>query len=79
VPKLELHRNKESWESLPPGGSFVCDVPTLALHAINVESAGNYQFIDKESSRGRDIAGITSFLTQIQASKIKIRGKSFER
>jgi hypothetical protein len=30
-----------------------CDVPTLALHGINRESAGNYQFIDEESTRGR--------------------------
>jgi hypothetical protein len=29
------------------------DVPTLALHGINRESAGNYQLIDKESTRGR--------------------------
>jgi hypothetical protein len=30
-----------------------CDVPTLALHGINRESAGNYQLIDEESTRGR--------------------------
>jgi hypothetical protein len=30
-----------------------CDVPTLARHGINRESAGNYQLIDKESIRGR--------------------------
>jgi hypothetical protein len=29
------------------------DVPTLALHGINRESAGNYQLIDEESTRGR--------------------------
>jgi hypothetical protein len=28
-----------------------CDVPTLALHGINIESAGNYQLIDEESTR----------------------------
>jgi hypothetical protein len=28
-------------------------MPTLALHWINRESAGNYQLIDKESKRGR--------------------------
>jgi hypothetical protein len=38
---------------LPSGGSLECDVPTLALHGINRESAGNYQLIDKESTRGR--------------------------
>jgi hypothetical protein len=29
------------------------DVPTLALHGINRESARNYQLIDKESTQGR--------------------------
>jgi hypothetical protein len=38
---------------LPSGGSIECDVPTLALHRINRESAGNYQFIDEESTQGR--------------------------
>jgi hypothetical protein len=28
-------------------------VPTLALHGINGESAGNYQLIDEESIQGR--------------------------
>jgi hypothetical protein len=28
-------------------------VPTLTLHGINRESAGNYQLIDEESTRGR--------------------------
>jgi hypothetical protein len=28
-------------------------VPTLALDGINRESAGNYQLIDEESTRGR--------------------------
>jgi hypothetical protein len=28
-------------------------VPTLALHGINRESAGNYQLIDEESTRGK--------------------------
>jgi hypothetical protein len=30
-----------------------CIAPTLALHGINRESAGNYQLIDEESTRGR--------------------------
>jgi hypothetical protein len=30
-----------------------CDVPTLALHWISREYAGNYQLIDEESTRGR--------------------------
>jgi hypothetical protein len=30
-----------------------CDVPTLALHGINRESARNYQLIDEESTQGR--------------------------
>jgi hypothetical protein len=30
-----------------------CDAPTLALHGINRESAGNYQLIDEESTRRR--------------------------
>jgi hypothetical protein len=38
---------------LPSGGSLECDVPTLALHGINSESAGNYQHIDEESTRRR--------------------------
>jgi hypothetical protein len=28
-------------------------MPTLALHGLNSESAGNYQIIDEESTRGR--------------------------
>jgi hypothetical protein len=38
---------------LPSGGNLECDVPTLALHGINRESAGNHQLIDEESTRGR--------------------------
>jgi hypothetical protein len=38
---------------LPSGGSLKCDVPTLALHGINRESAVNYQLIYEESTRGR--------------------------
>jgi hypothetical protein len=30
-----------------------CDAPTLALHGINRESAGNYRLIDEESTRRR--------------------------
>jgi hypothetical protein len=40
-------------ESLPSGGSLECAVPTLALHGINRESAGNCQLINEESTRGR--------------------------
>jgi hypothetical protein len=55
-------------------------VPTLALHGINGESAGNYHLIDEESTRGRGfLVGIPSLFTRIQAGKIKISGKSFER
>jgi hypothetical protein len=35
------------------GGSLERDVPTLALHGIKWESAGNYHLIDEESNRGR--------------------------
>jgi hypothetical protein len=40
-------------ESLPSGGSLESDVPTLALHGINGESAGNYHLINEESTGGR--------------------------
>jgi hypothetical protein len=40
-------------EMLPSRGRLECNVPTLALHGINGESAGNYHLIDKESTRGR--------------------------
>jgi hypothetical protein len=36
---------------LPSGGFFFCRLPTLALHGINSNSAGNYQLIDEESTR----------------------------
>jgi hypothetical protein len=32
------------------GGFFVRGLPTLALHGINSDSAGNYQLIDEEST-----------------------------
>jgi hypothetical protein len=32
------------------GGFFVLELPTLALHEINCDTAGNYQLIAKESS-----------------------------
>jgi hypothetical protein len=35
---------------LPSGGFFVRELPTLALHGINSESAGSYQLIDVEST-----------------------------
>jgi hypothetical protein len=35
---------------LPSGGFFVCGLPTLALHEIKSDSAGNYQLIDEEST-----------------------------
>jgi hypothetical protein len=84
-------------ESLPSGVSLESDVPTLALHGINGESAGNYYLINEESTGGRGFRrelqahrrgihprkgippGITDLFSRIQAGKIKIRGKSFER
>jgi hypothetical protein len=38
---------------VPSGGSLECNVPTLALHGINGDSAGNDPLIDDESTRGR--------------------------
>jgi hypothetical protein len=35
---------------LPSGGFFICGLPTLTLHGINSDSAGNYQLIDVEST-----------------------------
>jgi hypothetical protein len=35
---------------LPSRGFFVRGLPTLALHGINSDSAGNYQLIDAEST-----------------------------
>jgi hypothetical protein len=35
---------------LPFGGFFICELPTLALHGINDDSAGNYCLMDKEST-----------------------------
>jgi hypothetical protein len=40
-------------ELLPSGGSLESDVPTLALHEINWESAGNNHLINQESTVGR--------------------------
>jgi hypothetical protein len=37
-------------ELLPSGGFFVRGLPTLALHGINSDSAGNYQVKDEEST-----------------------------
>jgi hypothetical protein len=72
-------------------------VPTLTLHRINGESAGNYHLRDEESTGERGfrrelpalkrgihprkgiLPGITSLFTQIRASKIKMRRKSFEQ
>jgi hypothetical protein len=49
---------------LPSGGFFVCGLPTLALHGINSDSAGNYQLIDLESTiRMGFLPGITSLGT----------------
>jgi hypothetical protein len=46
---------------LPSGGFFVHGLPTLALHGRNSDSAGNYQFIDVESTvRMGFLPGITS-------------------
>jgi hypothetical protein len=47
-------QEKTILESLPSGGRLESDAPTLALHRINRESAGNYQLIDEESTRGRE-------------------------
>jgi hypothetical protein len=72
-------------------------VPTLALHGINGDSAGNYHLMDEESAGGRGFRrelpahrqgihpkkeippGITNLFIRIQAGKIEIQGKSFER
>jgi hypothetical protein len=35
---------------LPSGGFFVRGLPTLALHGINSDSAGNCQLIEEEST-----------------------------
>jgi hypothetical protein len=37
---------------IPSRGFFVCKPQTLALHGINGDSAGNYGFIDDESTGG---------------------------
>jgi hypothetical protein len=37
-------------ELLPSGGFFVRGLPTLTLHRINSDSAGNYQLIDEETT-----------------------------
>jgi hypothetical protein len=38
---------------LPSGGLLESDLPTLALHRINGESAGNYHLRDEESTEER--------------------------
>jgi hypothetical protein len=35
---------------LASGGFFIRELPTLSLHGINSDSAGNYQLIDEEST-----------------------------
>jgi hypothetical protein len=37
---------------LPSRGFFVSDLPTLALHGVNCDSASNYHLMDKEATRG---------------------------
>jgi hypothetical protein len=37
---------------LPSGGFFFCELPTLALHKINNDSARKYHLMDKESTVG---------------------------
>jgi hypothetical protein len=82
------------WKSLPSGRLMECDVPTLALHGDYVwnyhhkdkESTGRMGFRRELPAYRRGIhprkgipPGITSLFTQIQAGKIKMRGKPFER
>jgi hypothetical protein len=46
---------------IPAGRFFVPDVPTLALHGLNSNSAGIYQILDKElSGRMFILPGISS-------------------
>jgi hypothetical protein len=48
-----------------PPEEFLRGLPTLALHGINSESAGNYQLIDVESTvRMGFLLGITSSETR---------------
>jgi hypothetical protein len=43
------------------GGFFIRELPTLALHGISGDSAGNYHLMDEESTGGMVIPpGITS-------------------
>jgi hypothetical protein len=59
-----LPGNTSSKTSNPPK-NFVGELPTLALHGINSESAGNYQLIDVESTvRMGFPPGITSLGTR---------------
>jgi hypothetical protein len=45
---------------LPSGGFFIHELPTLALHRINSDSAENYYLMDEESTGGMVIPpGIT--------------------
>jgi hypothetical protein len=50
---VKILPSKESWnkvELLPSRGFFVRGLPTLALHGINSDSAGNYRLIDEKST-----------------------------
>jgi hypothetical protein len=53
VPTLELHGSIIILESLPSRGDLEWDVPTLALHGINGDSAGNYHLMSEESTVAR--------------------------
>jgi hypothetical protein len=62
---LALHGSKESCNFLPSGGYLERNVPTLALHGINRDSAGNYHLIDEEFTIGMVIPpGITRSRTR---------------
>jgi hypothetical protein len=47
---VKILPSEEFWNCYWPGGFFIHGLPTLALHGINSDSAGNYQLIDKEST-----------------------------
>jgi hypothetical protein len=50
---------------LSSGGFSFCGLPTLALHGINSDSAGNYQLVDMESTlRMGFMQGITTAETR---------------
>jgi hypothetical protein len=49
----------------PSGGLFIRELPALAFHGINRDSAGNYQLNDEESTGGMVIPpGIAISLTR---------------